>query len=47
MEMHETVAEWMIYANHSVAKKLYECYPTSALVSIECHLPYSLLPFVA
>ena len=30
--MHETVAECMIFANHWVAKKIFESYSTNALV---------------
>ncbi len=32
MEMHEIVAECMIFANHWVAKKIYESSPSSALL---------------
>ena len=32
LEMHETVAECMIFANHWVAKKIHEAFPTSALL---------------
>ena len=33
MEIHETIAECMIFANHWVAKKIAEAFPNSALVS--------------
>lgn len=32
LEIHETVAECMIFANHWVAKKIAECFPSSALL---------------
>ena len=34
LEVHETIAECMIFANHWVAKKIYEYYPLCALVSL-------------
>ncbi len=39
--MHETVAECMIFANHWLARKLYESLPSRALVSCQQHLPQS------
>ena len=33
LEMHEVVAECMIFANHWLAKKLYQSLPSRALVS--------------
>lgn len=32
LEVHETVAECMIYANHWVARKIQECFPHQALL---------------
>lgn len=37
LEIHETVAECMIFANHCVAKRVYEAFPSAALVSISSH----------
>ena len=34
MEIHETIAECMIFANHWVAKRIAEAFPNSALVSL-------------
>ena len=33
LEIHETVAECMIFANHCVARRVYEAFPSAALVS--------------
>ncbi len=33
LEIHETIAECMIFANHWVAKKICEAFPDQALVS--------------
>lgn len=33
LEIHETIAECMIFANHWVAKKIAEAFPQQALVS--------------
>ena len=35
LEIHETVEECMIFANHWVAKKIAEAFPSAALV--RCH----------
>lgn len=35
MEIHETIAECMIFANHWVAKKICETFPTQSLVSTD------------
>lgn len=35
LEIHETVAECMIFANHWVAMKIAEAFPSAALV--RCH----------
>ncbi len=40
LEMHEVIAECMIFANHWVAKKIHEAYPTQAL--LRHHPPPSL-----
>lgn len=32
LEIHHTVAEWMIFANSAVATKIYDCYPRSAIL---------------
>lgn len=32
LEMHEVIAEFMIFANHWVAKKINEAHPTNALL---------------
>ena len=37
LEIHETVAECMIFANHWVAKKIAESFPSTALVRISCN----------
>lgn len=37
LEVHETVAECMIFANHWVAKKISNAFPSKALVS-DCHV---------
>lgn len=37
LEVHETVAECMIYANHWVARKIQEAFPCQAL--LRCHPP--------
>ncbi|XP_076743106.1 DIS3-like exonuclease 1 isoform X1 [Maylandia zebra] len=37
LEVHETVAECMIYANHWVARKIQEAFPNQAL--LRCHPP--------
>ena len=37
LEIHETVAECMIFANHCVAKRVYEAFPSAALVSVSSH----------
>lgn len=34
LEVHDTIAECMIYANHWVAKKIAEAFPNCALVRI-------------
>ncbi|KAE8618468.1 hypothetical protein XENTR_v10009392 [Xenopus tropicalis] len=34
LQMHETIAECMILANHWVAKKIWECYPQHALLRL-------------
>ena len=33
MEIHETIAECMIFANHWVARRIAEAFPNAALVS--------------
>ena len=35
LEVHDTIAECMIFANHWVAKKITETYPNQALVRLE------------
>jgi exoribonuclease R len=32
MEFHDVIAQWMIIANCAVAKKIYDSFPTSALL---------------
>jgi DIS3-like exonuclease 1 len=32
LEIHHTIAEWMIYANAAVAKKIYDSFPLSAIL---------------
>ena len=34
MEIHETIAECMIFANHWVARRIAEAFPNAALVSV-------------
>lgn len=33
LEIHETIAECMIFSNHWVAKKIFQTFPSHALVS--------------
>lgn len=47
LEIHETVAECMIFANNWVAKKIAEAFPNSALVRFFCKLAIGSPPFVS
>ena len=38
LEIHETVAECMIFANHCVAKRIHKAFPSSALVGTIPHV---------
>ena len=38
LEIHDTIAECMIFANHWVAKKIAQAFPNQALVSFICVL---------
>ena len=40
LEVHETIAECMIFANHWVAKKIVDAFPSKALVSKGCFVSF-------
>ena len=43
LEIHHTIAECMITANHWVAQRIAQAFPSSALVSIHLFLPRAML----
>lgn len=47
MEIHETIEECMIFANHWVAKKIAETFPTQALVDIHFLLCWKSFTLIA
>ena len=45
LEVHETIAECMIFANHWVAKKIVDAFPSKALVSKGCFASFPFWDF--